>query len=406
LSEAKQGMKITKELLNILWHTKTCSAFNNLNYDNILYPNGIEGTEQYIIVGPADNKKHLEGYVIKKFHTAKPTATLYFMRSEDIDQLPVIINGTRKVHASGKVYTLVTSYTSINMNPAKIYDWRQIIQYSGIPTHTNAIHWTLYKNKRLFARTNSHVYARVVTESAFGKDKYTEAYRMLLGDTMSISDPSSAKIFYTICHSNDVTINELPDDSNKQDFSKMCNLFMRIGDKSNLVDNRARATGGTTETAKTDKLSVVFTHNVPWYYENKGKKTFEEIYPYNVINRYYYNLYEGFLKAEFPEIMDHTKAAEMYSQFYKNWIRSALWYEQNWSKLKNLYPNVDLKEYTFPKKEERMREHFVEFAKCLSHYAKDEKGYRTLLDEEYKSHQKYRGIINEHHTEIKEEKVE
>ena len=376
-----------------------------MNYDNILYPNGIQGTEQYLTVGPSDNKKHIEGYIVKKMHTASPTPTLYFVRTEDAKNMPMLLENTIKVHSQNKVYRLVTAYKTINMNPQKIYDWREIIQYSGIPTHTNPVHWTLYKNKRLLARVHPHIYARVVTESAFGKDKYTEAYRLLLGDTMVISDPSSAKIFYTICHSNDITINELPDDSNKQDFGKMCNLFMRIGDKSNIVDNRARATAGTTETAKTDKLSVIFTHNVPWYYSNKGKKTFEDIYPYNVINRYYYNLYEGFLQGNFPEILDHHKAAEKYAEFYKNWIRSVLWYEQNWTSLANKYPNVSLDEYTFHKKEDRFREHFVDFAKCLSHYAKDEAGYRTLLDEEYKSHQKYRGIIDRHDIDIKTEKV-
>jgi hypothetical protein len=211
---------------------------------------------------------------------------------------------------------------------------------------------------------------------------------------MVVSDPSSAKIFYAVCHTNDLTINELPDDSNKTDFGKMFNLFMRIGDKSNVIDNRARATSGTSETAQTDRLSVTFTHNVPEYYQDKGKKTFEDIYSYNVINRYYYNLYDGFLQSNFPENMNHEELAKKHEKFYQDWIRSVLWYEENWSKLYNRYPDVSLDSFSFPKKEDRFREHFIDFAKCISHYAKNETEYLTMLKEEYNTHMRYRKKIS------------
>lgn len=369
-------------------------SFNLLKYDNILYASGIEGTEQYLIVGPQDDKRHIEGYVIKKHHTANPTPTLYFVKSSDINDLPILILKSEKIHYQNKVYNLVTQYHSLNFKPEQIMDWREIIDNSGIPSHTNERHYVLYKNKRLYARTHPHIFSRIISESAFGKDKYVEAFRFLLGDTMVISDPSSAKIFYAICHSSDITINELPDDSNKQDFGKMFNLFMRIGDKSNVVDNRARATSGTTETAKTDKLSVTFTHNIPEYYADKGKKTFEDIYSYNVINRYYYNLYEGYLQSEFPENMNHHELAAKYEKFYQNWIRSVLWYEQNWPRLKNKYPDISLDKYVFPKKEDRFKEHFRDFAKCLSHYAKNSVEYEGLLKDEYLSHMNYRKKIS------------
>lgn len=387
-------MRLTEKEQNEIWHTKTCMAFNSLKYDDILYPSGIEGTEQYLVVGPVDDKRHIEGYIVKKHHTAHPTPTLYFVKSSDIKELPILITKTDKVHYQSKVYNLVTQFHSLNFKPEQILDWRDIIDNSGIPNHTKPTHYTLYKNKRLFARTHPHIFSRVISESAFGKDKYVEAFRFLLGDTMVISDPSSAKIFYAICHSSDITINELPDDSNKQDFGKMFNLFMRIGDKSNVVDNRARATSGTSETARTDKLSVTFTHNVPEYYQDKGKKTFEDIYSYNVINRYYYNKYEGYLESNFPENMNHENLATKHEKFYQDWIRSVLWYEQNWSKLYNKYPEIDLSRYKFHKKEDRFKEHFRDFAKCLSHYAKDEIEYKKLLDAEYLSHMEYRKQIS------------
>jgi len=183
-------------------------------------------------------------------------------------------------------------------------------------------------------------------------------------------------------------------------------MLMRIGDGTKILDNRARKTDGTLDEAHIGNLSVSFTHNVPSYYQHTipPKKIFEEIFPYNVINRYYYNLYDGFLEANFPANFNYHEIAVKYQDFIKKWIKSCVWYEQNWQCLVNRYPVVSLAKYKFKDKEPRFKDHFIDFARCISHYAETQDEYIKLLDEEYKSHISYMRLIPNTET-INEETV-
>lgn len=392
-------MKIDKENLMEIWNTKVIKAFADLNYDKILYPENIEGPETYITV----DKKHIEGYEFMKLHKGNKHPTRYFVRSMDIKNLPMIIKneGFFKVHCRNRVYRVIKDIQSIRIKPQKILNWREIIDGFGIPEHTCPPHYLIYRMKRLYGRTSSQFYQRAISESAFGKDKVVEMYRLLLHKVTVISDPTTAKLFYSVCHNEDITINELPDDKNKTDFIKFCNLMMRIGDKSNLIDNRARATSGSTEVADLSKVSVAFTHNVPSYYHAAGKKGWYQVFPYNVYNRYYPNLYKGFLQARFPKNMNYTELAQKYTPFYRAWIKSVMWYAENWDSLGNLYDDVDLKQFQFGKGEERFREHFIDFSKCVSHYAKDKNEYFEILQVDYESYKEYSQIVDIMKTEKK-----
>jgi hypothetical protein len=274
-----------------------------------------------------------------------------------------------------------------------VYNWREVIDYSGIPSHTNSLHYTLYKIKVLYSRIKGQVYHRTITESAFGKDKYKESIRLLLNEASLLSDPTVANLFYRACHNRDITINELPDTKNKSDFIKLCNMLIRLGDKTNVLDNRARNTTGTTDTADTSKLSLSFTHNVPKYYHDKGEKCFDDIYPYNVINRYYYNLYDGYLQAKFPNDVNYENVAVKYEPFIRDWIMSVKYWEIKFKSLKNKFDYIPLIDFKFMKHEERFNDHFSDFANAVSQYAKDEKEYLTMLHEEYKTHMDYRDMI-------------
>jgi len=372
--------------------TEVAKEFNKLNFDSLLQPNNIIGLESYIVYG----KKHIEGFEVRKTHVDKKVATTYFIRSKDIHKLPITADKTVKIHHSGKVYHLVLECTEMRIPAVKIYSWKELIDYSGLPkeVHSNQIHHILYKAKMLYARLKPHVYSRIITESAFGKTKYLEWIRMNINHISMLSDPSPPKLFYAACHTRDIIINELPDDTNKNNFIKTCNSLMNLGDGTNELDNPSRATKGTTETTDTSDTSLTFTHNIPSYYINSGLRTFEEIYPYNVLNRFYYNMYEGFLSPKFPEEMNFKKIAEKYELFFQGMISTMLYFEQEWSNLKNVYPNVSLQEYSFDANEKRYEDHFIDFAKCLSHYASNEEQYKVLLTEEYRSHKRYKTLVS------------
>lgn len=382
---------LTSEEQVLTGRTEVAKAFNKRNFDKLLQPNNVIGLETYITY----NKKQIEGFELRKTHSDKKTPTTYFMRSEDVQKLPVMIVETMKIHDKGRVYHLVIECETMEIPREKVYTWRELVDYSGMPkeAHSNQLHHILYKNKMLFSRLRPHVYSRIITESAFGKTKYLEWVRACLDHTSMVSDPSPPKLFYASCHTRFIIINELPDDTVKASFIKTCNMLMNLGDGTNDLDNPSRATKGTSETADTSMTSLVFTHNPPKYYQDLGSRTFEEIYPYNVVNRFYYNYYTGYLSPRFPEHMDFEALADHYSDFFKGMISTMLYFEVEWGRLPNKFPRIDLEQYFFPERENRFRTHFFEFAKALSHYASDESQYKALLDEEYKSHQAYRVMI-------------
>jgi hypothetical protein len=393
-------ISLTNDDLMLINNTDSAEAFSKLNFDDLLTPNGIVGTESYLVNKITDEK--IEGFEVRKHHVKDPAPTRYFVRTEDINMLPAIVLDKRKVHSQGNVFYLCTKLQSFSYEPEKIFSWREIIDFTGIPCHTNPIHYSLYKNKVLFGRVHKHVYHRVVSESAFGKDKYLEWWRHLINNSMNVSDPSTAKLFYAVCHNRDVTINELPTDLGKSDFGKFTNMLMRLGDGSNDVANPSRATKGTKEVADTSLTTLRFLHNTPKYYHEKNKPCFDEIFPYNVVNRYYYNLYDGYLQASFPNSFNASKVAVKYSYFYKWLIRSVLWYEEHWDELENLYPDYDLSPFVFRAKEERFKDHFFKFAKCLSHYALSVEEYSSLLIEEYKSHRAYESLVGSDDWKVEE----
>ena len=379
--------------LNKIWNTKTLTAWSSKNFDKILFSSNIKGTETYITKGTGKDTVHIEGYEAIKQHKGDSQPTTYFIRSEDIKNIPLIIKKTTKMHCRQKVYNVITEGRSVSIKPEQKMSWRQLINLSGIPHHTDKASWTRYKMKRLYGRLTGQFYQRAVSESGFGKDKYPEAIRILINSMGNISDPSRAKLFYSACHNKDITINELgvPNGNEQYEYFNQC---MRIGDATQILDNPKRATNGTSETIHIDKLSVAFTHNVASYYHVQGKKCFEEIYPYNVNNRYYYNLYTGYSQMKpKPRNITFDELAEKYDGFIKDWIKTALWFENNLHKLPNKFPNISLDVFVFDKKEDRFKNHFEMFAHCVSYYARNEREYLMILKQDYDNNMSYKDKI-------------
>ena len=387
-------MQLTKKELMDIWNTSTLDSFNKLNFDNVLYPSNIDGNETYIKLSQNKDADIINGYRLLKKHKKDNVETLYFVRSCDINNLPIEIQGKHKINYAKEVFNLVTDLESCRIVPQRVFTWKQIIDWSGCPNHTNQIHYALYKMKCLYGRTNKQFYYRAISESAFGKTKYKEMIKLLLNKMCIVSDPSSPKLFFAICHNKDVTLNEMPDTSNKGLFIKFCNMLMNLGDKSKSIENPSRKTEGTFENADTSKLSLSFTHNPPHYYKEKGLKSFEEIFPYNVVNRYYYNLYEGMTEFKESFGFNSEQCAIKHKPFISDWIKSVLWYEEHWNEIENKFPECLLDKFKFNKKEPRFKEHFIDFAKCVSEYCEgDVNLYIRLLTEEYKSHKNYEQMI-------------
>jgi len=392
---------ITKEQQMLIWNTKTLSAFNNLNFDMMLFESDIIGTETYIT--PGKDYPHYEGYEVHKKHKGDKTHTVYFVRTEDMKNMPLLIKpeGWRKVHYNKKVWKMITGATPMRIIPEKKLSFRQLVDKSGIPNHSNYdLHYTLYKIKVLYGLTKGSFYYRVITKSRFGKDKYKEACNILLNTGCILSDPTVANLFYRACHCDDITINELPTVTGDE-FNKLCNNFMRIGDGSTRIDNRARSTTGTSDVANTERLTVSFTHNIPKYYHDKGRKSFDDLFPYNVTSRYFYTLYEGHLKASFPHDMNYDELAVEHEQIIRDWIKSMLWYKNNWNTVTNNYPETLIDaEFEFAD-DSRFRDYFIDFSRAVAEYSEgDIKIYLKLLNSEYKAHKDYEALLKKEEEDI------
>jgi hypothetical protein len=258
-----------------------------------------------------------------------------------------------------------------------------------------------------YGRLKGQVFYRIITESAFGKDKFKESIRILLGKCRVLNDASRPNVFYSAIYNKDITICELPSLTNGDEFNKMANQFMRLGDGTTILDNPSRAKssdteGNTYDVAHTDKLSLSFIHNVQKYYHDVGKKGFDEIWSFNVISRFYYCLLDGFLEAKFPHNINHYELAVQHSQFIKDWIKTCLWFEEHWHEIENPYPEFYLDKFIFPKECPRFRDHFVDMARCFSQYARNDDEYMKLLIAYYEAHENYRKQISKEQEPLNE----
>jgi len=391
----------TKEEQMKVFNTSTLQAFNELNYDKLLFPSNIQEEETYIRLGIEKDATTINGFSLLKKHYKSSAQTQYFVRVEDINKLPILIINTRKVNYSREVFNLVTEFEKVKIEPEQKMSWKELVDFTGCPYHSNEIHYTLYKMKCLYARTKSQVYFRTISDSCFGKTKYLEMLNLMLNHICIISDASSPKLFFAICHQRMICLNEMPDKGDKN-WSKFCNNLINIGDKSKSVENPSRKTEGTFDCADTSKLSMCFTHNCSSYYHNVGLKGFDELFPYNVINRYYYNLYDGLANFHQSHGYNAEKTAKKYQEVIRDVIKTALFYEDNWDKIQNPFPEELLDGFKFENKEPRFKEHFYDFANAIAEYSQgDVNIYMKLLVEEYKSHIAYKKLIsNEPETTI------
>ena len=390
-----------------IWHTKTLISFKNRKFDKKLDKSNIVSKE-ISIKEDYSGSQGIIGYAFSKKHASEDFIKTYFLKTSIAKKLPIeVLNSISFINKGGNVYHMVNDYNTLKIVPKQVMSWKQIIDNSGIPNHTKPFHYTLYKIKTLYGRLKDHIYYRVMTESAFGKDKYKESISILLDKCSILNDPTRPNLFFRACHHRDITVNELPAVKTGEEFSRFCNMLMRIGDGTNMLDNSARKTGGTKEIADTSMLSTSFTHNVPSYYHLKGMKGWYEIYPFNVYSRYFPTLYEGYLQANFPDNLDHEIIAGKYEDWLMDWIRSCLWYEKNWDHIRNtMNPNI-LQKYLdkFPDKLSRFKDHLKDMAKAFCEYSEgDELLYDRLLEAEYEAH-KASYVMEKNEFVVKEEVV-
>lgn len=368
-----------------LWDVRTLMAFNQLNYDKMLTASNLLGNEQCIKLS-RDSLDFIDGFEAHKLHKNSTVKKTYFVPTLYAQQMPILIipEALRKVRYQSKVYNLLTNATSIKITPERILSFRRLVDESGLTTHTKPDHYTTYKIIVLTARLGK-LCARVVTESAFGKDKYIEMVRLLMNGTTVLTDPTIAKLINRIQHDKFVVISEMPGVMSGEPFSQLCNAFITIGDDRQVLDNRARATRGTTESAVISNKSVLFIHNPRKYYTDKGKQGFEDIYPYNVINRYFMVNLLGYTETRFTENLDNMEYCNEFSSVLKDWVKSALWYEEHWHTLKN-ERGIDWERFNFPKHEERFKVNFERIALAVSHYAESDEEYLSMLKLLYNQH--------------------
>ena len=366
-----------------LWDVRTLMAFNYLNFDKVLNQSNLEGNEQSIKLGKNPDD-YINGFEAYKRHKDSTFKTTYFIPTAYAAKLPIIVDETLQVRFKNRIYQVVKKATSLKIIPENILGFRALVDCSGIATHSNHLHYTIYKLIVLTCRLGKGCF-RVCTESAFGKDKYLEMNRLLLSRISVLTDPTIAKINNRIQHDKLLVLSEMPGKSTGEDFSMLCNALMIIGDDRQILDNRARSAQGTLEEANIGKTSVLFIHNPSSYYEKVGKKSFEDTFPYNVQNRYLPFRLFGHTECNFTDNLDNEEYAAEYKLNLQAWIKTAVWYEENWHSLKNKYSDIGCR-YVFAKKEERYATNFSRLALAISLYSRSQEEYVELLEVAYQSY--------------------
>jgi len=390
-------MNVKKEELPKIWHTKSCLEFDKMMFNMRLGYEHVVSDEMYLTVEGKNGKQaHLEGYVAKKTHQGNEFPTVYFIPTESIQYLPIIVKKTTKKHDAKKVYNVINDYASIKIEQKEVYTPRQLALLFGNPYHTNILHHTIHKYKRLIHFIEDGFTWRCVSESGFGKTVFDEALCHLTGEGIDVTSPSPAKLFWCIAKYKRVNVNEMPMAGSKEAETKLKNIMMCISQNSGTITNPSRSLPGVPEIVDISEHAVSFTHNVAQYYHSKNNKSFEEYFEYNVINRLYCQELKGNMILDDQEI-NYKEIAEKYKDFYIDFIKTLKYLKQHKTEFKNKYPEIDIdKMYYFPKKEDRFKSHFFKFSKWASHFAKDVNQYKMILDEDYKTHVEYKELIKQY----------
>jgi len=378
------------------FHNLSLQSFNELLYSDVLLKNHISSKEQIYNFKETGTQV---GYRLNKVNDVKT----YFLKSEDLNKLPLKITQTEKDSFRTDVLHIVTSVKTVRIPVSRETSFRNIIDWTCNFQHSQPKQFLLWKIVGIVSAIDRINY-RVMTDAGFGKDSIVDAIIDLINETANIYGATYAKLEYHLLNSF-LFFNELAN-LKKEDLVNFQNFFLATGDFKNKYSKRSRKTNETKEIYSISNISIGIASNVNEYYYDKGQESFVSMFTRAVNNRFLPLKFEGVLEHDFDISFNVENVVKKNATFYKKIISTLNWYRKNGRKLDPVEWKYD-KEFDFGVSSSRYKRSFDVLKKYISFYAENKEEFVELVDLLYKCYlsavkddetflAKKKGVFNEH----------
>ena len=363
------------------WHYSVLRSFNEQHYSHLLTSSHMVEGRTIINIGTKDIPDKRVVYIFKK------NLKEYALEQQHIAELPIVVDDSIEVHYGRKAYDLITSFRSARFREERLLSFRQMVDDLVCFEHSDALDFILWKIIVL-SSSITRLTCRVCSSPNFGKDSAVKVVGDLLGDSVIISNPTVAKLEYSLVNKV-LVLNELANLSGAEK-QAMEHFLLTTGDLSNTYEKRSRSTASTSETYNISNLSLLMVYNnIECYPE---VKYFDDVFQEATKSRFIPFKLNGRLTQQIRSPLNVRDIAEKNSNYFKAFIRSMMWYRRHWQEevAGKGVKTINSKTYEL---KNRWATNFdtIGFFICL--YANDNKEAMTLTNELFKRHKAYLEMV-------------
>jgi len=368
------------------FHTDYLNILNNELYKNVLTVDNVISDE----VCMKYNESEYFGFILSIDNIKRKLKDKFFLPTELIDKLPLIITNKKKFSYKNAAYWFVSAAKSVKIPTEKKMEFRELVNTFASYGHSNEKHWKLFRIISLaayFERLN----IRIVSEASFGKDGIVDILQLLNGSVANLYKATLAKLKYSL-RNDYVVINELGA-LNSQQVADMQTYLLQAGAYKPRYENNSRSVAGTKEMMDLTTKSHIIFHNTPYYYDEKGQSYFEKMFTQAVMDRFPALLFGGYVTEDFTYTPTKKDITEESTQKIKDIISTVNYFKEN--NITDFKYKLDEEIFGFKgKQRQRTLRSFKVMCKYLDAYSDSEDEFKEWCSLLKKCYDDYQEIVN------------
>lgn len=348
-----------------IFHTDNLNQLNEKLYKQVLTTDHIttdEVSKQY-----KDDTYY--GFVLQKENTKLKIKEKYFLPTEQIRKLPLIIKEKAKFNYKNEVLWFIQTAQTVRIPAEKRMNFTQLINNFAAYKHSNPKHHTLNKIISI-AGYCERLNIRIVSESSFGKSSVINILALTNGGVSKTERATYAKLKHTVPHYDFIVCDEVGD-LKPVERSDLQTYLLPVGAWEPHFTNSSVSIGKARDKTNLMNKTHIILHNTPVYYEEHNQKYFEQLFTPAITDRFPALLMQGFVTEDFSKSPNIKDLNEKDEQLIKDIIATINYYKEN--------PVITPK-YSFPselfdfkgKEKQRSARSFKVICKYLAEYSKDE----------------------------------
>ena len=320
---------------NTLWaHKEVLKRFRTTHFVGTIKPFNLKGDQKSFRIKGENDEKGNPVYVTYNGWEFKSDEQgdikTYFIEQNLIKEMPFRISETEQVTYRGKVYEIVKKIAPVRIPAKKVLPINVLFESWAKIKHTNPDDQEVLK-LGIMSSMLFQSWTRMWSKAGTGKDSMVNAVSSLTNFGRKVSVVSEAKLFQ-LATENYTAFNEMAG-LNKDEATRMGKFFILTSDGNDEYEHSSTGSDKTGSKADISHYGYNIFHNIPSYYINKGKMTFEDMVSPAVVNRILPLEIHGAIADdnEFVGLfgVDYNKLYEESLQFWRDWASTFAWIQEN-----------------------------------------------------------------------------